>query len=120
MHTLPAPAARRKITSPRKPPRPPQSWSYDRRTAEVTIVDCRGFPFVYRILPVPADTGKSWELINVDHRFGECRTVHLGGGDDCCDCPGFSWSGHLAPCKHLVVVADLVASGQLTMNGGAL
>lgn len=86
------------------------------------IFDCRGERSVYRVLPVACDDGASWELINVDFRFGESRTVHLGGrgADDCCDCPGFCWSGHLAPCKHLTVIVDLVASGHLTGNGGAL
>jgi hypothetical protein len=102
----------------RKPPRPPQSWEYDPHRQEVKITDCCGESSVYRIAPVPADTGSSWELINVDSRFGECRTVHLGPADkpcgelcdDCCDCAGWCFR---ESCKHLHVILDLVASGHL-------
>jgi hypothetical protein len=107
--TVPSPAPGVKT---RRPPRPPKSWSYDPLRGEVVIFDCNNDRGVYRVLLVPCDTGRSWELISVDHRFGESRTVHLGEGgvDDCCDCPGFCWA---SACKHLTVMTDLVAGGVL-------
>jgi hypothetical protein len=100
----------------RRPPRPPQCWAYDPLTGELAILDCNGEHARYRVVEVPCDTGRSWELISVDERFGAFRTVHVGDhpSDDACDCPGFCWAEF---CKHLHAVRDLLADGVLPANG---
>ncbi len=95
----------------RKPPRPPQSWSWDAAREEVTITDCDGKPEVYRVLPVAADWGRAFELINVGARFGTSYYVHLDAElGHSCDCPGHCFTGR---CKHSHALAALVADGTL-------
>lgn len=115
--TSPAPLQSK---SNRKPPRPPQSWSYDASCRELTIVDCNGRPGLYHVQADDSDLGVNYLLTNVDDRFGESRTVHLGfaAADDSCDCPGFCYTER---CKHHTACRDLAAAGLLPLarKGGA-
>jgi hypothetical protein len=102
---------------PRKPPRPPQSWSYDREAGELTIVDCDGAREVYRVLPLACQFGRGWELVKVGSAaFGEFYHVHRdGAGYWSCTCPGGCYANQIlgaAPgvrCKHTYAASALAA-----------
>jgi hypothetical protein len=112
MSSLSPSRAPEKPFTPRRPPRPPQAWSYCQSTRELTIYDYAGQMSVYHVDVARSDCGCTYELVNVDARFGECRTVHVGDdrADDSCDCAGFCYREQ---CKHLTSCVELIRRGIL-------
>jgi hypothetical protein len=98
---------------PRKPPaspRQPLGWQWDATHAELTITDCDGVAQTYKVLPLPAQFGRAFQLIDVRNRFGLFYHLHFDGPSPTCTCPGGTYRGI---CKHAVSVAALVAGGAL-------
>jgi hypothetical protein len=95
----------------------PRGWQLDPSGREVTIWDADNVPETYRVLPLPAEFGRGWELIVGGGRFGLAYEVHIEGQSVSCSCPsgtyrgGDGHNGCAVACKHAVAICCLCAGG---------